>query len=101
MDVFRRTASVGSLSMLVDAEERIRLPKAANMNITTAPTPFAASLKDKPGDRLRLAVSRELASVYTDILSQPLPPELRNLIEALEDRYRSRAFPSGPESSDP
>jgi hypothetical protein len=54
---------------------------------------FAASLSDRPGDRLRLAVARELATVYADMLHQPLPPELRNLIEALEDRYRSRPFP--------
>jgi hypothetical protein len=64
-----------------------------------APNSFSTSLKDAPGDRLRLAVSRELASVYTDVLSQPLPVELRVLIEALEDRYRSRPFP--PDRQDP
>jgi hypothetical protein len=54
---------------------------------------FSSSLKDPVGDRLRLAVSRELASVYSDVLCQPLPPQLRAIIEALEQRYRSRAFP--------
>jgi hypothetical protein len=32
------------------------------------PNAFAASLTDEAGVRLRLAVSRELATVYTDVL---------------------------------
>lgn len=52
----------------------------------------AVSLNDETGDELRLRVSRELASIYTDNLAEPVPLELRELIEALEDRYRARAF---------
>jgi hypothetical protein len=52
----------------------------------------SASLKDQAGDPLRLAVSRELASIYTDVLSEPVPAELRVLIEALEERYKARPF---------
>jgi hypothetical protein len=54
----------------------------------------SASLNDKTGDQLRLSVSRELASIYTDVLAEPVPAELRTLIEALEDRYKARAFPA-------
>jgi hypothetical protein len=52
----------------------------------------SASLKDEAEDPLRLAVSRELASIYTDVLSEPVPAELRVLIEALEERYKARPF---------
>jgi hypothetical protein len=51
-----------------------------------------ASLKDEAGDPLRLAVSRQLASIYTDVLAEPVPAELRVLIEALEERYKARPF---------
>jgi hypothetical protein len=53
----------------------------------------SASLNDKTGDQLRLSVSRELASIYTDVLAEPVPAELRILIKELEDRYKARAFP--------
>ena len=56
----------------------------------------AASLQDEAGDRLRLTVSRELASIYTDVLAEPVPAELRLLIEALEDRYKARPFRPEP-----
>ena len=52
--------------------------------------PFSSSLRDPIGDRLRRAVGRELASLYTDVLSEAMPSELQALIQTLEDRYRSR-----------
>lgn len=51
------------------------------------------SLRDEEGDALRLQVLRELASVYTDVIAGPVPAEVRQLIEALEQRYRARPFP--------
>ena len=60
---------------------------------TIEPNPFSSSLDDRVGDGLRLAVGRELAKFYTDVLHQPMPRELRVLVDSLEDRYRSRGFP--------
>jgi hypothetical protein len=57
---------------------------------TIACNPFLASLRDPIADRFRRAVGRELASHYADVLSEPVPSELRGLIQALEDPDRLR-----------
>jgi len=59
---------------------------------TIAFNPFSASLRDPTGDRLRRAVGRDLASLYASVLSEPMPSELRGLVQALEDRYHSGPF---------
>ncbi len=40
------------------------------------------------GNAHRLAVARELARIYRDVLDEPLPAELHHLIVALESRMR-------------
>jgi hypothetical protein len=52
---------------------------------TIAFNPYSASLRDPIGDRFRRALGRELASLYADVLNEPVPWELRGLIQALED----------------
>jgi hypothetical protein len=38
----------------------------------------------------RLAIKRDLARIYADVLHNPLPPSLLRLIETLESRTPSR-----------
>ena len=38
------------------------------------------------GDAHRLAIARNLARIYTQVLEVPLPPDLADLLEALEAR---------------
>jgi hypothetical protein len=64
---------------------------------TTAVNYFAAPGKDSPGTCVRLAVARELATIYTDVLREPMPIELQTLLEILEARRRSRPEEQGLE----
>jgi len=56
--------------------------------------PFSACFKDTPGNRLRLAVSRDLAGIFSEALSLPLTAELKGLIEALDDGHPAHALSS-------
>jgi hypothetical protein len=42
------------------------------------------------GDAHRLAIARNLARIYTQVLEEPLPPDLADLLEALESREKSQ-----------
>ena len=42
------------------------------------------------GRALRLAIARDLARIYADVLHDPVPPDLRRLIEGLEHQTTRR-----------
>jgi hypothetical protein len=37
-------------------------------------------------NEIRLAIARNLARIYRNVLEEPLPPELANLLQHLEER---------------
>ena len=50
------------------------------------------------GRSLQLAVARDLARIYADVLHDPVPPDLRRLIEGLEHQttHRRADRPAAP-----
>jgi hypothetical protein len=46
-----------------------------------------ASAGDALGERLRLAIGRDLASIYSDVLHEPPPQHLRELIDKLSATF--------------
>ncbi len=46
------------------------------------------NFRDLVGNAHRLAIARELARIYRDVLDEPLPADLHRLIVALESRGR-------------
>ncbi len=51
---------------------------------TVAPNPFAPVLQDRARDRLRRALGSELAACYAGVLTQPLPADLKAIVQAPE-----------------
>jgi hypothetical protein len=50
------------------------------------------------GHALRLAIARDLARIYADVLHDPVPPDLRRLIEGPEHQttHRRSDRPAAP-----
>jgi hypothetical protein len=48
------------------------------------------------GPALKLAVARDLARIYADVLHDPLPPDLRWLIGCLEQQLAPEASAARP-----
>lgn len=45
------------------------------------------------GRALRLAIARDLSRIYADVLHDPVPPDLRRLIDGLEHLATSERLP--------